>query len=202
MNGTRSSRWLVLDYGHIKTPKNTYLNCKCDCGTIRLVRKLCFTSGQSQSCGCRTKEINKRLNTSHGLYYSPLYMIWRNMHGRCYDPENKRYKRYGARGIIVCERWHDLALFVADNQSMYKPGLTLDRKNNDGQYSPDNCRWATRIEQANNKSTNRLITYKGKTQNISQWADELSIPRSCLYLRISRRGWPVEKALTTPVGSR
>lgn len=121
------------------------------------------------------------------------------MKERCNNPKNKQYKYYGAKGVKVCYEWNDFEVFYNwACKSGYKDGLTIDRKDVNGNYEPSNCRWITQQEQANNTTRNRNIEYNGKIQNITQWAKELDIDRNTLYARF-RNGWSVEKAFTTPV---
>jgi hypothetical protein len=119
------------------------------------------------------------------------------MKTRCYNPASDAYDRYGGRGIKVCEDWKNsfVSFFDWAMSNGYADNLTLDRINNDGNYSPDNCRWSTKQEQNNNRRCNRMITYNGKTQNVAQWARELGIKRVTLQNRLNR-GWSVEKALS------
>ena len=112
------------------------------------------------------------------------YVIWKSMKQRCYDPKINRYAFYGGAGITVCERWHIFENFLADMGEPPSEKHTLDRKNNLLGYSPENCRWATKAEQANNRSNNKLITFNGKTQSMSQWAKELGISYKKLKQRI------------------
>ena len=132
--------------------------------------------------------------------YHPLYNIWTHIKQRCYNPLNDAYNDYGGRGINMCMEWKenveafiDWALFNG-----YKPGLTIERIDNDKGYYPRNCKIATRMEQANNRRSCHLITFNGKTMNVSQWATELGINRSVLYSRIAC-GWSVERILTEEV---
>ena len=113
------------------------------------------------------------------------------------DANGEQYARYGGRGIKVCKRWDKFENFLADMGNPPK-GMTLDRIDNDGDYKKSNCRWATAVEQQSNKSTNRRITLKGKTQTLSQWCRELGLPKGVVSNRI-HRGWSEEKALITPV---
>lgn len=130
-----------------------------------------------------------------------IYKIWETMKNRCYCTGQTSYKHYGGRGITVCDKWrHNFQEFY--NWAMsngYSEELTLDRINNDGNYEPDNCRWVTMKEQCRNKSSNRLLSYKGKTQCLSDWAAEIGIDRRTIAKRIDKLGWTIEKALSTPV---
>ena len=120
---------------------------------------------------------------------------WQAMMMRCYHPSSHKYPRYGGRGISVCDRWHDFDRFLED-MGPRPAGCTLDRVNNDGDYCPENCRWADAIIQNRNRSDNRLISFRGRTQCLTAWAEEIGLNRTTLRKRIDM-GWPIEKALTT-----
>lgn len=131
----------------------------------------------------------------------PLYRTWQKMKRRCHNPQDPAYCHYGARGVIVCERWYrSFANFVADMGPKPSPGHSLDRKDNDGSYSPENCRWATTAQQCRNRRNNIVLEFGGRKQVLTDWAQELGLPVSMVNLRI-RRGWSVEKALTTPASA-
>lgn len=140
----------------------------------------------------------------HGMSYTKFYYIWYRIKLRCFNKKDKRYNDYGGRGITVCERWLKFENFRDDMYESYKEHrlknnyTSLDRINNNGSYKPNNCRWATRREQQNNTRQNHLITYKGQTLNLKQWADKLGINKNTLSKRINRSGWSIEKALNTP----
>lgn len=121
------------------------------------------------------------------------------MRNRCNNSRTPDYKFYGGRGIKICAEWDDFLVFEQDMLSGFKEGLTIDRINVNGPYSKENCRWATRIEQCNNRRSNVLLTLNRRTQNINQWAQELKIDRDVLYKRKSRAHWTDEKILTTPL---
>ena len=132
-------------------------------------------------------------NKTHGLSRSLIYNTWLSMIRRCTDPKNVNYKNYGGRGITVCTKWLNFEDFHEDMGDRIK-GMYLDRKNNDVGYCKDNCKWSTKKEQNNNKRTNVNITYKGKTQNLTQWAEELGINRNTLKSRINRSCWSIQKS--------
>lgn len=143
--------------------------------------------------------INKAwFKPKHGMRNSRIYLTWNSMLNRCTNPKVRSYKRYGGRGISVCERWKSFASFY-DDMGPQPDGLWLDRLNNDGPYSPENCQWATRMEQANNKSNTRWLTWKGETKSASEWAKEMNLRRDTLLRRIDDCHWSIEKALTTRV---
>lgn len=138
----------------------------------------------------------------HGLTDTPLYYIWCGIRQRCYNPNNPKYNIYGARGIKMCDAWKENFSVFLDwaTTSGYAQGLSIDRINGDGDYCPENCRWATSKEQNRNLAKNINITFDGKTMCVSAWAELLNMNRATLNQRL-KKGWPIEKALTTPVDS-
>ena len=152
------------------------------------------------SCGCVGRKHSREAKIKHDGRHTRLYSIWCNMKNRCYNKNVRSYKTYGARGIMVCDEWkndfqafHDWAV-----QSGYRDDLTIDRIDNDGNYDPTNCKWSTPLEQANNTSRSTMLTYKGKTMSLADWARELGMNQGTLRSRI-RNNWPTEKALTKEV---
>lgn len=125
----------------------------------------------------------------------PLYNTWNLMRSRCNTESNKLYKFYGGRGISVCEEWKNFDKFVEDMGSSYSEGLTLDRVDNNGDYSKENCRWATKKEQANNRRSNRIIEHDGTSMTIAQWAELSGLKPSTFRQRFYVYKWPFEKCL-------
>lgn len=129
-----------------------------------------------------------------------IYTIWNDMKRRCIHPQNKRYNRYGGRGIKVCAEWMNFqAFFDWSLVNGYRDDLSIDRIDPNGDYSPHNCRWADYITQANNRSNNRYLTYQGETKTMMEWSKHLNLSYYVLRSRL-RRGWDVEKALFEPLG--
>lgn len=139
----------------------------------------------------------------HGMSNTRLYNIWRKMKNRCSAKTGHYYKYYGAKGITVCDEWKNdfLSFYNWAIAHGYSDDLTIDRIDGNGNYCPENCRWATSLQQGRNKSNNHLITYQGKTQTISQWAKELNINWYTLFHRLSR-GMPLELAMAKQIGRR
>lgn len=124
------------------------------------------------------------------------YTAWHAMMRRCYEPKHQAFKNYGARGITVCERWHDFATFYSD-MGPRPAGMTLDREHNDGPYAPWNCRWSPWRDQQRNRRSNRLLTVGGRTATLTEWAEESGLQVGTLWRRL-KQGWPVERAVQTP----
>lgn len=141
-------------------------------------------------------------NKRHGLTGTPLYFVWAKLFQRCYNKKNKYYKLYGGRGITVCDEWKDFSVFNqwAINNG-YKPGLTIDREDNDGIYEPGNCRWVTQKVQCNNLRKNIVFVFNGESKTLSEWANSKLI-YDRIYDRIFRQGWDFEKAYLTPVNEK
>lgn len=188
-------RLKVLAVGQIQNTYRYFSVCKCDCGNIISVRSDALKKPvPTNSCGCLQREAIK----THGLTKSAHYDRWFHMMTRCYKPESKSYKNYGGRGITVCERWHDVANFVADLPDGYFQGAEIDRINNDGNYEPSNVRWASKSENCDNRSTGRKLTFRGEAKSVTQWGKEFGVARSVISERIDVWGWSVSKAITTP----
>lgn len=191
-------RWKIIRPG----TKSNYSLCRCECGTIREVSNHNLKYGGSISCGCLKRELMARRNSErsvHGKTGSPEYTAWVEMRRRCRSINRQGSHRYSGRGIKVCSRWLGQRGFINFLEDMgLKPSEyhTLDRINNDGDYEPTNCRWATQEVQQRNRSDTKNLTFNGRTQCIQAWAKEIGITHFALTLRISK--WGVEKALSTP----
>jgi len=172
--------------------------CECDCGNLTLVRPDMLKSGNTQSCGCLSEEALKMPRPRHGLSHTKVHRAWTSIRMRCENTSSPKYENYGGRGIRVCDSWHSFENFLADMGQPPSASHSIDRINNDGDYAPDNCHWATHKEQSRNKTTSHNITFNGKTQCIRSWEDDIGMVAGTLAARI-RRGWSVEDAITRPV---
>ena len=173
--------------------------CICDCAGSRTVKIYNLTGGVTRSCGCLRRERSAAGNATHGAtrgYGStPEYKAWSNAKDRCYREKVRNYASYGGRGITMCARWrHDFSAFLAD-MGPRPEGRSLDRIDNDGNYEPGNCRWATRDEQCVNRRGTRKLTAFGITQPLATWAHQVEMKPIRLYQRVLRDGWTPEDAL-------
>ncbi len=175
-------------------------NCRCVCGALVTCTTGNLRTKRSTRCMCALRKVARERQTKHGLDKSPEHRAWSGMRSRCQDHNSRSFQQYGGRGITVDPRWESFELFLKDMGPKPSSEHSLDRyPDNNGPYSPDNCRWATRLEQANNKRNNRELTFHGRSMNISQWAREVGMSEDTLERRINLLKWPIEKALTKPV---
>ena len=183
--GKRSTCWLV--------------RCKCDCGNYTTTRPYDLLYGKTKSCGCYRKDFPSKTKKTHGMSFSRIHRIWTNMKQRCYNSNATAYKRYGGRGIAICDRWkNSFENFYKDMSKGYADNLQIERIDNNGNYYPENCRWAAHTEQSFNKRSNMIIKLNGISQPLAKWLEHYRITKSAYYGRI-RLGWSIEKALITPI---
>lgn len=164
--------------------------CLCDCGREADVAGFRLKRGHTRSCGC----LMRQGNVTHGKSRTPTHNSWIAMKARCFNPAYKFFSRYGGRGISVCDRWNDSFEAFLEDMGERPAGATLDRIDVDGNYCPENCRWATIAEQQNNRATTIMVTREGRTMSVSQWCAELGISRDRVYKAI-RHGVPPAEAL-------
>ncbi|SMC38217.1 hypothetical protein SAMN02745168_0607 [Papillibacter cinnamivorans DSM 12816] len=196
LSGLVFARLLVIERHHSAPHVGSYWLCECECGKRVIVSRNNLVTGRTKSCGCL--KIDKI--TTHGQSLTPLYKIWSGMIRRCENQKAAEYHNYGGRGISICLEWRAdfQSFFQWAKRSGYRNGLTIDRINNDGNYEPRNCRWATRKEQSRNMRTNHLVTYSGATKPISEWSEMFGVSAENIRRRL-QDGWPVRDALVTPV---
>lgn len=165
--------------------------CICECGNHVILSSA--TIKKRQSCGCTTGR--------HGKRHDRIYGIWTDMKSRCNNPNRKHYKYYGERGIKVCKEWEEdfMSFYNWSMNNGYDDNLTIDRIDVNGDYCPENCRWATKEQQANNTRLNHLLEYNGETHDITEWAKILGMKPSTLFARINDYHWTIERAFTQPV---
>lgn len=209
LTGKKYGRWIVCERAPDHVTKGglrvTCWKCKCECGVEKVVHGSSLKSGRSSSCGCYSfEQKQKRLSARNkenakfgGASKDDLFRIWKAVLRRCYSPKDKCYHDYGGRGICVCEEWKSdyFAFKRWAESSGYKNNLSIERIDNDGNYEPSNCRWATPKEQANNRRSNHLVNGFGETKNIGQWAEALNVPYNNLYNNLQRHDWSLEKVV-------
>jgi hypothetical protein len=170
---------------------NSSWKVKCDCGNEKWVTATALVKGATQSCGCTRYAIGG--NTSHGMTGTRAYVSWNSMKGRCLNPNNSRYESHGERGITVCPKWMTFEGFYEDMGDRPK-GTSLERRDNDGNYTKGNCYWATPTEQASNTRQAKHITLNGVTDTQAGWARRAGIKPQLLTKRL-KRGWSPEEAI-------
>lgn len=196
--GERFGRLLAVEEAGRKN-RAVLWRCKCDCGNECIIESHELKRGSTRSCGCLGRELaSKRMTerlTTHGMSRQRLYKIWGDMLTRCENPNVDNYERYGGRGIEVCEEWHKFEPFMEWALTHgYRDDLSIDRIDVDGNYTPLNCKWATRVEQQNNRRDSTKLTCFGESHTIPEWERITGINRSTIRTRI-RLGWPIEKVL-------
>ena len=189
---------------HLATQARYWL-CRCDCGNEKVFLMGALRTGNTKSCGCNKGNFCSQKALGHGHSTirngkSLTYESWTAMRSRCNNPKQASYKNYGGRGIKICDEWNNsFEAFLKDMGERPSSQYSLERIDNNGNYCPGNCKWASLVEQANNKSTNRIISFGGKTMTFAQWSRFLGIDERTLRARINRYGWSIEKAFTTPI---
>jgi len=168
--------------------------CRCSCGKTKNILANSLVSGKTKSCGCFQKEQARKLSTTHGMRGHPLYTTWALMKSRCNKKNNADYGNYGERGVSVCREWKDFSVFVKDVGERPN-GTSLDRIDNDGNYCPENVRWATQKQQCRNSRSNRMLTFNGETMCVAEWAEKLGVSSGLIYDRLNKLGWSTKRAL-------
>lgn len=203
LTGQRFGRLLVLR----RVGRRKWL-CVCDCGGQSVSLGYNLKSGSAGSCGCyqreRAAEVGRRCarhgesrHSGPGRQRSREWIAWMSMRQRCLNSKHKSYKDYGGRGISICERWGRYENFLCDMGRRPSVRHTLERKDVDGDYCPENCCWATGKQQCRNRRNNKLVEFGGQTKCLSEWAEIYGVTFHLLYDRL-KRGWSFERAIATP----
>lgn len=182
LRGRRFGRLTVVQFSY-KRNKIYYYKCVCECGKecVKSRGYLVYESSSNhKSCGCWRKEeqakTTQRTHSMHTRKHRPEYIAWKAMRQRCYNPNERQFEDYGGRGVKICDRWQNFENFLADMGKKPSPKHSIDRIDVNGDYCPENCRWATVDEQANNKRNCIMVTHNGKTQTFKQWCKGLNLP--------------------------
>ena len=197
ISGQRFGRLVAIEMAGRNSSQSVMWKCQCDCGNIVIVVGASLRLGTTLSCGCYHKDRLTELQTTHGMSKAPLGKVFQAMKQRCYCKSCDIYHRYGGRGIYICEEWLEdrNKFFIWAGNNGYKKGLQIDRINNNGPYSPENCRWVNNTTNNRNKRTNRLLTFEGRTLPSIEWAEEKGIVSGTIASRLAR-GHSVEEALS------
>lgn len=201
ITGQRFSRLVAIRRVPSDGRPNTRWEFLCDCGSTVIVLLGAVRRGSTKSCGCIRRETcaSQASNRfTHRMTNTPTYRSWSAMRGRCTRPNDPAFDRYGGRGIKVCDRWLNSFENFLEDMGERPEGKTLDRENNDGNYEPGNCRWATRIEQQNNRRNSRKIDHNGLSLTAAEWTRKLGLGRGAVTTRLFA-GWTVERALSDGV---
>lgn len=208
MEGRRFGRLTVIGLADKRVNKKLHYRCRCDCGNEAVVMGVQLRIGKTRSCGCLSSEMTATRNRKHGAIQkvngkrrpSPEYTSWQQIKDRCFNRNNIGYANYGGRGITMSERWvTDFTAFLADVGPKPSRSHSIERLDNDRGYEPGNCVWATRSEQSKNRRNVRYYTYQGATLCLADWARELGMRWHTLQARVTRSGWSIDRAVTTPV---
>jgi hypothetical protein len=177
------------------------IECVCDCGNIKTIEAHELLLGGTKSCGCLKEEVNKTTLVTHGLSKTNTYRIWAGIKQRCINSDLPSYKYYGGRGITMCDRWNDsYENFLEDMGERPSKQHSIDRIDYNGNYEPNNCRWATQIEQARNKSNNHLVTYAGQTKVFAEWAEYFGVDYDALWNKCRWVNWDTDKIFDKIIG--
>lgn len=208
MTGNRCGRLTVIGYECTKEDGHAMWKCICDCGKEVIVDGRSLRSGNTKSCGCYNRERSTArivaLNRTHGWTNTRLFRIWGQIINRCKNQNASNFCDYGGRNISVCQEWAT-SFEAFRNWALsagYADNLSIDRKNNEKGYCPENCRWATAKEQANNRRSNTVINFNGETHTVSEWADITGVKYEALLKRLSSKTYTIERALTEPMNER
>lgn len=201
--GQKFGRLTVVSRGENTVQGVAQWNCICECGGTAFARTASLRNGNTQSCGCLHRETSARNArkslTTHGMRHTAEYRIWRGVKDRCLNPNIKDFPNYGGRGITLCDAWNNsFEEFFNDMGPRPSPAHSIDRIDNNGPYSPQNCRWAVAEVQHSNTRANRHISFQGETKTLTQWARITGIAKDTLHYRL-KAGWSIERALTEPI---
>ena len=202
--GQRFGRLTVIERFGTNNHKEATWLCLCDCGKTTVVSASYLVHGHTKSCGCLVSERTVEANRTHGETGTKLYRAYTNMMTRCYNPNYKYFHAYGGRGISVCDEWRGNGGYERFStwakQNGYDPMLTLDRADVNGNYTPQNCRWATMKQQQNNRTNNATYEYNGEVKTMAEWAETLGVSYGRLQAMLWKKKLPMSEAVKRIVG--
>lgn len=204
LTGKRFGRLTAYSYAHVQLSSGRRMAawlCICDCGNKKIIQGHHLRGGKSLSCGCYAADATAERNKTHGLSKAPRYLVWKAMINRCYLPTCEEYKHYGARGIQVCDRWrfgedgkHPFICYLEDTGEPPSPDHTIDRADNDGNYEPGNCRWATPAQQKANRRISIHAVIGGVKVPLNKYAERVGLNYEGLRIQVRKRGLTVLEA--------
>jgi len=200
--GNKFNRLFVNERVQNNKHGKAMFRCTCECGNIVDVESSRVKNGHTKSCGCLQKERARYAvmahSTTHGMSGTPTFTSWTSMRNRCYRVKDKEYANYGGRGIVVCDEWRNSFQKFYEDLGERPEGSSLDRIDTDGGYTPQNCKWSTPKEQAQNRRGTQFISFNGMTKCVAEWERFVGLGRNCIGRRL-KAGWDIERALTTGV---
>jgi hypothetical protein len=200
MKRRKFGRLTVVQFAGINTHRKKLWRCLCDCGASVVVVGSSLRSGLTKSCGCYRAEY--RVTHGKSRNGTPEYRVWAGMLSRCLTSSSSGYHNYGGRGIKVCDRWMSFENFFADMGPRPSPRHSIDRfPDNNGNYEPNNCRWAVKEMQDRNRRTNRLLAHRGEILCLTEWAERKGLHPAVLDWRL-RNGWTITESIETPSGAK
>lgn len=197
MTGQRVGRLRVVGFAGKGSRRSTLWRCVCDCGNEAIVPVGHLRKEHTRSCGCLQRETASECQTTHGLSKRPEYRVWQTMLRRCANASQRGYEWYGGRGIKVCDRWHDFENFWRDMGPRPSDSHSIERKNSDEDYSPENCVWVAAKHQSRNTRANRVVEFDGQRKCLAEWAELTGLSAALIRDRL-KYGWDAARALTTP----
>lgn len=183
LRGRKFGRLLAVEPAGRAADGSIYWLCRCECENEILVRGCAIRNGNTSSCRCLEKELTIARLTKHGKSGTSEHNRWMSMLSRCQNPNSLAYGHYGGRGILVCDAWHDFEVFMSNMGPMPSPKHQIERRDNNGPYSPDNCYWATVSQQSRNRRSNVLIEHNGRLLTLIDYAAEIGLPYSTVHQR-------------------
>lgn len=199
--GTQFGDLLVIEEAGKNKHSHRLVTCLCSCGNTKTIAAASLEKGATTSCGCKRASRIGAANRKHGKYGTKVYYTWQTMLQRCRNPNHQSFKDYGAKGVDVCPEWETFERFLEDMGEPPTPEHSIDRIDPLGIYCKENCRWASSKEQANNKTSNRVLEIDGVAKTLGEWAEHFGIPYDRVRQRLNMGYEPLE-ALTAPLGRR
>lgn len=212
LTGATFGRLRVIGFAERRgeNSRHYYWRCACECGGFSVVDGGHLTGGHTQSCGCLHAETTAAINRTHGQASIAIrtveYTAWVGILSRCHNPKNKSFKRYGGRGIVVCDRWRlgedgksGFECFFADMGKKPSKELTIERKDSNGNYEPGNCKWTTQTEQQRNRRDSLFFDYHGQRTHLKAICEAQKLPYNTVWQRLNKLGWTLDKSISAPV---